>query len=361
MMRIIPGIFILNLIGCYPLDSTWDPLSPNYIPPGKAVFEPNEQINFGIVEQFTSHNKTLTLRNGGKRILKIESISLSNSNFSILPIALPVDLEPNAYLNITLSINTTNLGNLETQFSAQTARGTQSILVVGKVVIPGSASPNLVLLQGKNGRYVTYQNGDVFDFGGDLSSEITGWQVPFLVQNKGNLNATSVTVVVSGDDFNSYGTFSNVTLLNGQSSSEFRVQFPQGVGAGIKTGTITITAANHSPVSIILNGEVQPSAPKLILVDRNDSQTYARNGKPLLVLPSYRDFRIINSGSGTISIIGLTTLYSRLEYDFLGPIVLNAGQSGIFKLRKLTSASSGSDILDLNTSNGTYQFAFEVE
>lgn len=359
-MRLVLLGAVLSLLGCYPLDSTWDPYSPNYIPPGRLVFQPASGLDFGSIEQLTPFVQELTFINDGKRDLLIESLDIAGVGFSLGAVTLPQILAPAQELTVDVAIDSNTIGTYNADLVVQTSRGTYRTGLRGTVAPPGSLSPDLVFIQGKNDRYVTYLDNYTFTFGGDRFADFNSWQVPFRVYNRGNMTATQVSLTLNGSDFVAYGLFTNITILSGQTSPEFRIQFPAGSTPGYVTGSLHLNSSNHSSIVLILTAHVQPSYPILNIVDRNDCQYFVDGSNPVILPLTFRDHLLVNTGQGVIRIDNLIGIQGRIEVNFSGPVYLNTGQYQIIQLRKVPSASAGPEALEVHTDSGTLSFAFEA-
>lgn len=359
-MRLWITVGVALLVGCYPLDSTWDPLSPSYLTPGRVVFDPGAGLDFGTLEQNQALTLPVTVTNPGKRDLRIDAVQIQGGGFSTSSPSLPVVLGPDGQLALAVAIDSTTTGVFGAELAVQTARGDYRLGLRGEVVPPGSTNPSLAILQGKNGQFAHYQSGDTLDFGGDRSTDLNSWEVPFVVSNVGDLTATNVNVALSGPDFVFVQTFSNLTLHPGASSPEFRVRFPAGTSSGHKSATLTVTSSNHPSVTLNLAGEVLPSVPLFNLVDRNHGQTFAHHSRPIPLPTSYRDFLFVNSGYGGMTVISLTSLNGKIQFVFSPPHSLNTGEKVILQIRKDPMATSGSDELQVTTSIGVFNYQFEA-
>ncbi len=351
---------ILILLGCYPLDSSWDPYSPNYLPPGRLVFQPASGLDFGSIELNTVLQQNLSFTNEGKRELIVQSVDLEGSGFLPGSISLPQTLAPAQGLGMHISIDSTTLGNHHAQLVIGTSRGAYRVDLRGTVEPPGSLSPNLVVIQGKNDRYVTYHHLNTFQFGGDRSADFNSWQVPFRVLNKGNMTATQVSLSFFAADFVIHGSFTNITILSGQTSPEFRIQFPAGTASGLVTGVLTVTSSNHPSLSVNIEGNVLPASPILKIVDRNDSQYFVSDSLAVPLPLVFRDHLFVNTGQGGLTVLSITSAYGKIDLDCSLPIYLNTGEYSIFKLRKMPSVSAGPDVLNVTTDQGAFTLHFEA-
>jgi len=363
IMRKCCFIFItLSLVSCYDLISTYDRYSPYYLEPGRLQFSVPNPMNFGTVNLGQPVTDTITLSNPGDRPVTLTEISLVGSGFTLpSTVSLPLILQGGASIELDVEMVTSSATTQTATLRAKSDKTTENLALTG-VISAGAVNPDIRILQGKNGGEVIYIDGEEFDFGGDLSSELTAWHVPFYIENAGTGSATGVSVSVNGTDFQIHGEFSGDTIPNGTKSSEFRLQFPSGGALGVKNAQVTVAFDGPGTMTLNLKGESAPSTPILIFVDRNSTQTFIReNAGHSAPLPAiFRDFKLINSGAGSI-LINNPVSSDPANFILQNPLVdvtLNAGEKyDTFGLMKSGTAPSVSYTLTINPGGNIFYFS----
>jgi len=185
-------------------------------------------VSFGKVTVGKQATQAVTVSNTGSASLNITSAQLSNAQFSVSGMTMPLALAPNQSANFNVGVTPTAAGNLTGTLTVSGGSGSTPVVVnlSATAVSGGSANPQLSVSP-------TSINFGVVSTGVKGTSNL-------LLSNTGSANLTISVLSLSGADFAISGITTPATIAAGQSVSATITFAP--TAAGSVTGGLQITS-----------------------------------------------------------------------------------------------------------------------
>jgi hypothetical protein len=202
-------------------------------------------VNFGKVPVGKQTSQSVSVTNTGKSALNITQATLSNTQFSMSGMTVPMALAAGQSGNISVSVNPATAGSLSGTLTVQGDSGTSPV-AVSLSATGVSPQPQISL------------SSSSVDFG----TVGTGSQgtASVVVSNTGGADLIISVITVNGTDFAVSGVTTPKTISAGQSASMSLAFHPAAAGA--VTGSITITSNDPvtpaSTISLAGTGSATP-------------------------------------------------------------------------------------------------------
>jgi hypothetical protein len=194
-------------------------------------------VSFGTVATGNSYFKQITLTNSGNAAVKIASVAVTGTGFSVSGLTTPATLNASQSATLTAKFDPTTGGGSHTgsvTVASDASNSTLAIALSGTATQPGlSVSPT------------SFNFGSVVD--GQTKSQT------FTLTNTGTATLTLAQITESGAGFSISGLSTPASLAAGQSTT-FSVLFAPTTG-GALSGSVSISSnAPNSPTTVGLSG-----------------------------------------------------------------------------------------------------------
>jgi len=262
-------------------------------------------VSFGSVETGSSSTKQVVLTNTGTAAVKISSISVTGTGFSVNGITTPVTLNPSA--NATL-----NLVFLPTSSGSST----------GSVTVTSNAngSPLTIPLSGTGVQSGLSISPASFAFGSVVDGQSKSQTIT--LTNTGTASLTVSQLAVSGAGYSVSGLATPKTLAAGSSATFSAVFAP--TTAGSLAGSVTISSnAPNSPATVSLSGTGVAAS-----VTLSANPTSLSFGSVNAGNSSAKSVTLTNNGNSSLTISQVLVNATDMSTSgFSLPVTLGAGQS----------------------------------
>ena len=227
---------------------------------GDAVPAPNltlsaTSINFGLVQIGSKVSKPLILTSTGNAPLDINTITVAGAQFSVNPLSLPVTLQPNQQLTVTVTYDpaTQGVDAGTLTVTSNDPSGPATVSLGGSGVT--AATPQLTV------------NPTAVNFG-NVPVNVASTQSVTLTSS-GTAPVTISAATVTGSPFSVSGATFPVTL-NPNQSVTLQVRFdPSAVGAASGQLALTSNSSTGATTNIQLNGTGTAAATAQLTVSTN--------------------------------------------------------------------------------------------
>ena len=294
----------------------------------------NASIDFGSVVAGVTKTLTVTATNSGSAAITINSVTVSNANFSVTAPSFPATIA--AGQSATLSL-------------AFTPTAVKSFTATVTITSNASDSAATISLSGAGiaaGQLASNPSSEAFGsvtVGGQQTASET-------VTNTGGTSVTISQAAVTGSGFSLSGLAIPATLAAGQSAT-FSVTFaPQATGSA--SGNLTLTSNGANPtLTIPLSGTGIAAGQ---MAANPSSQTF---GSVTVGSQQTASQTITNTGGSSVNISQVTASGTGFSLSGINaPITLVAGQSATFTVifsPQASGTASGSVRVSSNSSNPT--------
>ncbi|HTP70383.1 MAG TPA: choice-of-anchor D domain-containing protein [Dongiaceae bacterium] len=200
-------------------------------------------VAFGKVTVGKQSTQTVTVSNTGNASLSITSAQVSNAQFSVSGMAMPLGLAPGQSANFTVGVTATAAGNLAGTLTVSGDSGSTPVVV--------NLSATAVSASNTGGPQLSVSPTSV-DFG-SVSTGTKG-TTNVVLSNTGTSNLTVSVLTLTGAEFSISGITTPATIAAGQSANVAVTFSP--TTAGSATGSLSITSNDtaNPTVSIPLSG-----------------------------------------------------------------------------------------------------------
>jgi Domain of unknown function (DUF4082)/Abnormal spindle-like microcephaly-assoc'd, ASPM-SPD-2-Hydin len=270
-------------------------------------------LSFGSVAVNTSATKTLTLTSSGTAPVTVNTVSISGAAFKVVAGTLPVTLNANQSLTLSLTFTPTASGSATGQLTITSNSSTGSAAAVPLSGTGAAANPQLTL------------GAKTLSFGNVTLN--TGVAQTLSLTSSGTSPVTVSSASITGTGFALIGGSFPVTLQPNQSTT-LQVQFKPTV-AGTATGTLAISSNSSSggSASVALGGTGMSAAHEIDLTWNAPSSS----SDPIAGYHIYRSvgsgaLQLMNSSTVVQTAYVDTTVSSGTTYDY---VVKSVDQNGV--------------------------------
>ena len=282
-------------------------------------------LSFGKVTVGTQSTQSITVSNTGNASLNITSAQLSNPQFSVNGMALPLALAAGQSAKFTVAVTPSAAGSLSGTLTVSGDRGTTPVVVnlSASAVSATGSQPALTVTP------ATANFGNV-SVGSPSSQTVR-------LTNSGTAALTISQVSATGSGFTT-GTFALPISLDANQSSSFNVLFSP-TSAGTVSGSVSIVSnAPNSPATIALTGTGVPAAMTLSF-----SSTSLTFGNVITGSSATQTITATITGNSSVSISSIAENGTGFSLSGAStPVTLSAGQSLTFSVM-FSPTAAGND------------------
>jgi hypothetical protein len=293
--------------------------------------------NFGSLVDGQSKTATFTISNTGNASATIAQISVNGVAFSETGLTAPATLAAGQSTSFTAQFAPTTAGALAATVSVSYSGS--STPAVAALTGTGVAATQSISAAPSN---VTFGNVNV---GANNTQSVT-------LTNTGNSSLTISKISVTGQDIQTSGVTTPMTLIAGEKTA-LGLTFSPKASENV-SGNVTVTTADGSTTVIALGGSGVQGALTMTPSSVNfGNVTVGSNGSQTI--------RVTNSGTGSVTISQVNLAGSAFSNSGVSlPISLAAGQSSTFTVQyspKSAGATSGSVSIVSNAAQTTSTIA----
>jgi len=301
---------------------------------GQAAFQVSPtSVNFGKVGVGKQTTQTIAVSNTGSTTVSITQATISNPQFSLTGVTLPISVATGQSGNFTVAVTPSATGTLSGTLTVQGSNGaTPAVVNLSATAV--AAAPGISLTP----------SGAIF---GSVAMGSTNSQT-IQIGNPGTSVLTITQANVTGSGFSTTGLALPLSINPGLSST-FNVQY-QPLAAGAASGSITIVSnAATSPSLVALSGTGVAATQILSLSTNTVSFGNVDTGAT-----STRAVTVTNTGNSNVLISKIAA--SGAVYSLSGasaPVTLTPSQKLTFDVifsPTITGAVSGSATITSNAS-----------
>jgi hypothetical protein len=290
--------------------------------PGTALIQLNPTtVSFGNIGVGKLSSQTLTIANTGTASVNITQATVSNSQFKVSGLTLPMAMNSGQSGTLTVSVTPTASGTVTGTLTVQGDAGS-SPAVVNLTANAVTSNPQISL----SSSAVSFGNVAVSSAG---SSNVT-------VSNTGSADLTISAVTVAGTGFAFSGITTPKTISAGQSSAISLTFTPSAQGAATGTLSITSNDPNNGKVSVALSG-TGTTAPTGNLQANQSSLSFGSvtTGSNLV-----KQVVFTNSGTAAVQISGVSVTGTGFTASGISvPMTLNASSQATLSVKFAPTAT----------------------
>lgn len=276
----------------------------------QAVFQLTPaSVNFGQVAVGKLATQVVSVSNTGNMALHITQVKLSNSQFSVSGMTVPMPLAVGQTGTFTVAVNPTAAGALTGTLTAQGDSGSAPF-VVGLSATAVNSQPQLSVNPGS------------IDFG--TVSDGLKSNANLVLTNLGTADLTVSLMSMSGSEFTVSGITTPKTIPTGQSSQVVVTFSP--TAAGSATGSLSITSNDpaNPTTSVLLSGTGNSSATGQLTA----SPTSLSLGTVATGSSAQRQILLTNTGNAAVKISAVTAVGAGLTTSGVAiPTTVNPSDS----------------------------------
>jgi len=327
---VIPSLLLLN--GCAGLISAGPKQTGS-----QAVFQLSPaSVNFGQVTVGKQGTQTVSVSNTGNIALNLTQVTLSNTQFSVTGLSMPMALAVGQSGSFTVAVKPAAAGTLTGTLTAQGDSGSSPVLVnlAATALAPQaqlSVSPTTI------------------DFG-SVSTGLKG-NSNLVLTNQGSADLTISLITVSGAEFSISGISTPKTIAAGQSVTAIVTFSP--TTAGSATGTISITS--NDPINPTVNVALSGTGSTTSSGQLSASPTSVNFGTVATGSSANQQIYVTNTGNAAVKISSLAASGSGFTVSGVtAPVTLNPSQRVILTVAFAPSTAgsvTGSVTLESDATN----------
>jgi len=301
---LIPSLFLLN--GCAGLVTAGSKL--------QAVFQLSPTtVNFGQVAVGKQATQVVSVSNTGNAAMNVTQVKLSNSQFSVTGLNLPMALAAGQSGNFTVAVKPTAAGTVSGTLTAQGDSGSSPAVVnLAATAVP--PQPQLAV------------SPATIDFG----SVATGQKGTsnLVLTNQGGSDLAISLISISGAEFSISGIATPKTITAGQSATALVTFSPTATGTA--TGNVSITS--NDPVNPTLNVALSGTGSSTSSSQLSASPSSFNFGTVSEGSSASQNIVVTNTGFSAVKISSVSILGAAFTASGLtAPATINASQSVTLK------------------------------
>jgi len=296
-------------------------------------------ISFGQVAVGKQATQVITVSNIGTAALNLTQVKVSNSQFSVPGMSLPMALAVGQTGSITVAVNPTSAGTVTGTLSAQGDSGSSPV-VVSLSATAVSPTPQLSVSP------TSIEFGSVSD---GLKNNTS-----LVLSNLGSANLTISMITISGAEFAISGISTPATISAGQSVTAVVAFSPTAAGGA--TGNVSVTS--NDPVNPTMNVPLSGTGSTTASGQLSASPASLSFGTVGVGSPSNQSIQLTNTGNAAVHITSLSvggTGFS--STGVTAPATLNPSQSATLAVTfDPTTAGNATGLITIlsDASNSTF-------
>jgi len=244
-------------------------------------------ISFGQVAVGKQATQVITVSNTGTAALTVTQVKLSNLQFSVPGMSLPMALAVGQTGSITVAVNPRSAGTLTGTLSAQGDSGSSPVVVNLSAMVV-SSTPQLSV------------SPSSIDFG-SVSDGLKS-NTSLVLSNLGSANLTVSMITISGAEFAISGISTPATISAGQSVTAVVAFSPTAVGG--TTGNVSITS--NDPVNPTVNVPLSGTGSTAASGQLSGSPASLSFGTVGVGSPSSQSIQLTNTGNAAVHITSVS-------------------------------------------------------